>query len=179
MAVLLSLPFRLQEHYGLSPGEVGAMIAPWPLTAMLVAPVSAAISDRVPAGLLGGIGMAIATIGVILIAQFSGVPDWFDMAWRMALCGAGFGMFLLPNARLIIGSAPAARAASAGGLIVTTRLTGQALGATLVASLLASGLGTGPAPALLAAGLTLMAGLCSVARLRPFRSPSEDEIPEL
>ena len=30
MTLLLSLPFRLQHAYGLSPSEVGAMIAPWP-----------------------------------------------------------------------------------------------------------------------------------------------------
>jgi DHA2 family multidrug resistance protein-like MFS transporter len=85
----------------------------------------------------------------------------------MMLCGAGFGLFLSPNARLIIGSAPRERAASAGGLISTTRMTGQTLGATVVAALLALGLGGGPVPALVAAGLAFIAGLCSLARLNP------------
>jgi DHA2 family multidrug resistance protein-like MFS transporter len=167
MAVILSLPFRLEHSYGFSPSEVGAMIAPWPLTTMFVAPAAGALSDRVPAGLLGGIGMAIACVALLTIALLPAHPVYIDVAWRMVLCGAGFGLFLSPNARLIIGSAPRERAASAGGLISTTRMTGQTLGATVVAALLALGLGGGPAPAYTAAALAFIAGLCSLARLNP------------
>jgi DHA2 family multidrug resistance protein-like MFS transporter len=167
MAVILSLPFRLEHVYGFSPSEVGAMIAPWPLTTMFVAPAAGALSDRVPAGLLGGIGMAIAAIALAAIALLPAHPTYIDVAWRMILCGAGFGLFLSPNARLIIGSAPRERAASAGGLISTTRMTGQTLGATLVATLLAFGLGGGRVPAFTAAALAFIAGLCSLARLNP------------
>ena len=143
------------------------MIAPWPLTTLFVAPTAGALSDRVPAGLLGGIGMAISCVALLALAWLPAHPHYLDLAWRMSLCGAGFGLFLSPNARLIIGSAPRERAASAGGLISTTRMTGQTLGATLVAALLALGLGGGPAPALVAAALAVVAGLCSVARLNP------------
>ena len=167
MTFILSLPFRLQLHFGFSPGEVGAVITPWPLTMMIVAPLAGALSDRFPAGLLGGIGMAIATAALLMIAFLPAHISHVDMVWRMALCGAGFGLFLAPNARLILHSAPPARAASAGGLISTTRLTGQTLGATLLAALLSAGIGSNRVPALVAAGLALLAGLCSVARLSP------------
>jgi DHA2 family multidrug resistance protein-like MFS transporter len=94
----------------------------------------------------------------------------------MALCGAGFGLFLSPNARLIIGSAPRERAASAGGLVSTTRLVGQTMGATGVATMLALGFGTTYLPALVASGLTVAAGLCSLSRLRPsIRNPTARE----
>lgn len=167
MTVILSLPFRLQLHFGFSPGEVGAMITPWPLGMMIVAPLAGALSDRFPAGLLGGIGMAIATAALLAIAFLPAHVTHVDMVWRMGLCGIGFGLFLAPNARLIVHSAPPARAASAGGLISTTRLTGQALGATLIAALLSAGIGSDRLPALVAAGLALLAGICSVARLSP------------
>ena len=176
MTLLLSLPFRLQHGFGLSPGEVGAMIAPWPLTTMIVAPTAGALSDRYPAGLLGGIGMGIATIALLLLAWLPAAPTYVDVAWRMALCGAGFGLYLSPNARLIVGSAPRERAASAGGLISTTRLTGQTLGATLVAALLATNLGNTAVPALIAAGLSVVAAILSLARLRPaIRNPARGE----
>jgi DHA2 family multidrug resistance protein-like MFS transporter len=167
MTLILSMPFRLEHDFGLAPSEVGALIAPWPLTMMFVAPAAGTLSDRVPAGLLGGMGMALATVGLLFLAWLPAHPTYVDIAWRMMLCGAGFGLFLSPNARVIIGSAPRERAASAGGLISTTRMTGQTLGATLFAALLALGLGSGPAPALAAAGLALVAGLCSLARLNP------------
>jgi len=177
MTVVLSMPFRLEQGYGFGPAEVGAMLAPWPLTVLVVAPTAGALSDRVPAGLLGGIGMAVATVALLLIAWLPAAPSWFDVGWRMALCGAGFGLFLSPNARLIIGSAPRHRAASAGGLVSTTRMTGQTLGATLVAALLALNLGGGAAPALVAAGLAFLAGLCSLARLNPaLRKPAAEEV---
>jgi DHA2 family multidrug resistance protein-like MFS transporter len=167
MTLILSMPFRLEHGYGFGPSEIGAMIAPWPLTTMFVAPTAGALSDRIPAGLLGGVGMSIATIALLFIAWLPAEPHFFDIAWRMALCGAGFGLFLSPNARLIIGSAPRERAASAGGLISTTRMTGQTLGATLIAALLAFNLGAGPVPPLVACGLAIVAGLCSIARLNP------------
>jgi DHA2 family multidrug resistance protein-like MFS transporter len=175
MTLILSMPFRLQQNFGFSPGEVGAMISPWPLGMMVMAPLAGMLSDRVPAGLLGGIGMAIATLALLLIAYLPADAAHFDIVWRMALSGIGFGLFLAPNARLIVGSAPIERAASAGGLISTTRLTGQTLGATVVAALLTMNLGSGRTPALVAAGLALIAGLCSVARLNPtLREPPTD-----
>jgi DHA2 family multidrug resistance protein-like MFS transporter len=166
MTLLVTLPFRLHE-LGFSPSETGLILAPWPLTTMVVAPLAGALSDRYPAGLLGGIGMTIAIMALILIAWLPADPGIIDIGWRMALCGAGFGLFLSPNARVIIGSAPPERAASAGGLISTTRMTGQTMGATLAAILLALGLGDRAATPLICAGLAALAGLCSLARLRP------------
>jgi MFS transporter, DHA2 family, multidrug resistance protein len=166
MTFMLSLPFRLQQHYGFAPEEVGAMITPWPLAVLLIGPTAGMLSDRFAAGILGGIGMAIAAAGLLSLAFLPAHLSHFDLVWRMALSGAGFGLFVAPNARLIIHSAPHQRAASAGGLISTTRLTGQTLGATVLAALLSVGVGTGPVPALLAAGLAVLAGICSVARLR-------------
>ena len=176
MTLLLSTPFRLTHMYGFSPAQVGAAIAPWPLTNMIVAPLAGWLSDRIPAGILGGIGMAISIVALVLLALLPAHPSYFDIAWRMALCGSGFGTFLPPNARLIIGSAPKARAAAAGGLVSTVRLAGQTTGATVVALLLALGIGSGRTPALVAAGLAVVAGLCSLARLRPsLRNPDRAE----
>ncbi len=176
MTLLLSTPFRLQHEFGFAAAEVGAVIAPWPLTNMIVAPLAGWLSDRVPAGILGGIGMAVSIVALVLIALLPAHPGYVDIAWRMALCGSGFGLFLPPNARLIIGSAPRERAAAAGGVVGSVRLVGQTTGATLVAALLALSIGGGATPPLIAAGLALVAGLCSLARLRPsIRNPRSDE----
>lgn len=175
MTLLISTPFRLHDM-GFSAAEIGAAIAPWPLTNMVVAPLAGWLSDRVPAGILGGIGMTVSIAALTLLATMPVDPSYFEIAWRMALCGSGFGLFLPPNARLIIGSARRERAAAAGGLVSTVRLIGQTSGATLVAALLAFGVGSGPVPPLVAAGLALIAGLCSIARLRPsIRNPSQEE----
>ena len=183
MTLLISTPFRLHE-YGFTAAAIGAAIAPWPLTNMVVAPASGFLSDRIPAGILGGIGMAISIVALLLLATMPADPSYFDVAWRMALCGSGFGIYLPPNARLLVGSAPRERAAAAGGLVSTVRLAGQTTGATLVAALLAFGIGAGRVPPLVSAGLAVVAGLCSIARLRPsIRNPAaietQDAVPTL
>lgn len=53
MTLLIAMPFRLERAFGFSPGEVGIVLAPWPLTTMIVAPLAGALSDRYPAGALG------------------------------------------------------------------------------------------------------------------------------
>ncbi len=178
MTLMVSLPFRLETAYGFTPTEVGAVIAPWPLVVMFVAPTAAMLSDRYPAGLLGGIGMTIAVIGLTLVGALPDDPNHFDIGWRMGLCGAGFGLFLAPNARHIIGSAPRERAASAGGLVATVRLSGQTLGASLAAALLVGSIGSGAGAAYIAAGIAAIAGICSVARLNPaLQKPLSNEDP--
>jgi DHA2 family multidrug resistance protein-like MFS transporter len=171
MTFVLSLPFRLQEQFGFSPGEVGAVISPWPLAMMVTAPVAGMLSDRYHPGVLGGIGMAIATVGMLLLALIPEGTSQGDIAWRMAVCGIGYGIFLSPNARVVISAAPLARAASAGGLISTNRLVGQALGGTLLAALLAQGHGSDNTPAMIGSVLAFLAGICSVARLNYRETP--------
>ena len=164
MTVMLSLPFRLQQHYGFLPGEVGAMLTPWPL-AILHRSGRPRACCRIAfrPGYWAASAWRSPPSGYCRSLSCPLHVSHFDMVWRMALSGAGFGLFVAPNARVIIHAAPHERAASAGGLISTTRLTGQTLGATLLAALLSLGVGTGPVPALLAAGLAVLAGICSVA----------------
>jgi MFS transporter, DHA2 family, multidrug resistance protein len=167
MSFLIALPFRLQQGFGFSPAQVGTIMASWPLVMIIVAPAAGFLSDKVPAGILGGIGMAIAALGLSLMAFLPNVPSQLDLMWRMAVCGTGFGLFLAPNARLIVGSVPKSRAASVGAFVALTRLTGQTIGATLAAALLGTHLGDGPASALISCGLVMFAGMLSLARLSP------------
>lgn len=165
MSLILSLPFRLQNTHGFAPRDIGAALSAWPLAVAVVAPISGWLSDRVPAGLLGGIGMLITTVGLLLLTHLPEPLAPFDIIWRLSLCGLGFGCYFVPNAHLIIASTPRHRATSAGGLISTTRLLGQTLGATLLAALLANG-ASGDATAAVGAVLVFAAACCSFARLK-------------
>ncbi len=167
MLMLVTTPFRLSHYYGFSAGEIGALIAPWPLMIMISAPVAAILADRMPTAALGGLGMIASFCGMISLFFLPAEPAWFDIAWRMGLAGVGFGFYTSPNARLILKSAPRERTASAGGLISTNRLTGQVFGASFAAGLLALGpTGMNGAP-VVAALLCLIAALLSLARLKP------------
>lgn len=164
---MVSFPFKLHDAYGFSPAIIGTILAAWPVAMIVVAPTAGFLSDRVSAGLLGGIGMAIAAAAFALIANVPANPLPFDLMWRMALCGSGFGLFFTPNVRLIVGSVPQQRVASIGGFISLTRLTGQTLGATLAATILGYHMGSGQTPALIGCGLAVLAGLLSFVRLAP------------
>ncbi|HTH59396.1 MAG TPA: MFS transporter [Paraburkholderia sp.] len=133
MLSFVSLPFFMQNALGMSQVQTGLLMTPWPLVIVIVAPIAGALSDRMSAGLLGGIGLGILTCGLLLMATLGAHPQPFDIAWRMALCGAGFGIFQSPNNRTILSSAPRSRAGGASGMLGTARLTGQTVGAALVA----------------------------------------------
>jgi len=133
MIALVSLPFFLQHTLGHTPVETGLLMTPWPLALMVIAPISARLLDRYPAGLLGGIGLGIFAAGLLALALLSSSPSALDVSWRMALCGIGFGLFQSPNNHTILTTAPANRSGGASGMLGTARLTGQTLGATVVA----------------------------------------------
>ena len=161
--LLLYLPFRLHAD-GVSAATVGTMIVPYAVTVMIVAPTSGMLSDRVEASTLGTIGMAVATLGLLTFAWLPTHPGWLAVAWRIGLCGLGFSLFFSPNGRLVVGSVSRERAAGASSLLSTTRMFGQALGATGVAGMLALRLAPS-VPFLIAAGLTAAALACSAARM--------------
>jgi DHA2 family multidrug resistance protein-like MFS transporter len=71
-------------------------------------------------------------VGLALLALLPDRPTAIDLAWRLALCGIGFGLFQSPNNHTIVTSAPLARAGAASGMLGTARLTGQSLGAVLL-----------------------------------------------
>ncbi|WP_423142774.1 MFS transporter [Parablastomonas sp. CN1-191] len=164
-SLIVALPFRFEQGFGLTPQQVGIAVLPFPLTLLVVAPLAGWLSDRIKASILGLVGMAVAICGLATMALLPAHPGMVGIAWRLALCAAGFGLFFAPNARLIIGGAPKDRAAAAGGIFSTARLLGQTLGAAWVGVVLALGWGLGPAPFLAGIALCAVAGVCSLVRL--------------
>lgn len=165
-ALMLSLPFRLEEVMGYAPQQVGLLLLPFPLTMLVVAPAAGWLSDRIAPTKLGVTGMVIAIIALLLMGFLPADVDDTGIAWRLALAALGFGLFFAPNSRLLIGQAPRDRAAAAGGLLSTSRLLGQTIGALVVGILLSAGAGLGPVPMFVACALAAVAALCSLARFR-------------
>ena len=90
------------------------------------------------------------------------------------ICGAGFGFFQSPNLRAIMSSAPPERSGGASGIVATSRLVGQAIGAALVALCFGISMLHGPSLALaLAAGFSAVGSVVSFSRMaaKPVRAP--------
>jgi DHA2 family multidrug resistance protein-like MFS transporter len=131
----VSLPFYFEQMLHRSPVETGFLMTPWPVLVAITAPIAGRLSDRYSAGLLGGLGLAVLALGMASLALLPANPGVWDICWRMAVCGAGFGFFQSPNLKAIMSSAPSSRSGGASGTIGMVRLFGQTSGAALVALL--------------------------------------------
>jgi DHA2 family multidrug resistance protein-like MFS transporter len=179
----VSLPFYFQDVIGVSAVATGLLMTPWPAMTAVLAPIAGRLSDRYPAGILGGIGLAVLSAGFVSLALLPAHPTTFDILWRVAVCGAGFGLFQSPNNRAIVSSAPRARSGGAGAIQGTARLLGQSVGAAAVA--LVFGLAQGSAQGshgatiaiLLAAGFAGLGTITSLSRLADFAGPVQPERP--
>lgn len=166
MLAFVAIPFYLQSRFGYSAVHMGLLITPWPLAVALAAPLAGRLVEHYPAGLLGGIGLLLFAIGLGALALLPDAPSSFDVAWRMALAGAGFGLFQTPNNRTMIAAAPRERSGGASGMLGTARLLGQTTGAALVALFLGRYPAEGTRIALLAGvGFALCGAALSMLRL--------------
>ncbi|MGH8784034.1 MAG: MFS transporter [Cupriavidus necator] len=167
MLAFIALPFYLEYQLGRSLQETGLLITPWPLMVAVMATVSGRLSDRYPASILAGIGLAMLAGGLVGLATLGPDAGSLDIVWRMAMCGTGFGFFQSPNNRAMIGATPPERSGGASGAQATTRLLGQTTG-TAVVALLFSLAPTGAAriALYLAAVVAALGALISLSRLR-------------
>ena len=133
MLAMVALPFYLQQVCGYDDVTTGLLLTAWPAVIMVVAPLAGVLVERIHAGFLGGAGLTAMAAGLFLLALLPEHPTNFDIIWRLVLCGAGFGLFQSPNNSILIASAPPERSGSASGMLATARLTGQTMGAALVA----------------------------------------------
>jgi DHA2 family multidrug resistance protein-like MFS transporter len=162
----VGLPFYFETTLGRSPIETGFLMTPWPVMVGVMAPIAGRLSDRYSPGVLGGIGLAALSSGLIALLLMPNAPSAWDIGWRMALCGVGFGFFQAPNLKAFMVNAPPERAGGASGMVATSRLIGQATGAALVAYCFTLSNLNGASYALgLAASFAAVASIASFTRL--------------
>ena len=135
MLALVSLPFFMQHSLGMGVAATGLLMTPWPLATTLTAPIAGRMIERVHPGILGAVGMGIFATGLCLLATLGNDTESWNLAWRMAVCGIGIGLFQTPNNVTITTSAPIQRSGGASGMLGTARVLGQTLGTAIVAIL--------------------------------------------
>jgi DHA2 family multidrug resistance protein-like MFS transporter len=136
-AALVALPFFMRDALGLGVAATGARMMAWPFATALVAPLVGYLFDRHPrylsAGIAGGVGLCAVAAGLTLVTLARPQTSTIVFDCFMVLCGAGFACFTAPNLRTIISCTPRSRGGAVGGMIATTRMTGQTVGAALAA----------------------------------------------
>jgi DHA2 family multidrug resistance protein-like MFS transporter len=166
--VFVVLPFLFQFKFGYSQIEAGYLITPWPVTLAIMTLIAAPLGDRIQPGWLGGGGLFVVAIGLVSLTFLSVSPSPIEIAWRLVLCGIGFGFFQTPNMKAIMSSAPANRSGGASGILAASRLFGQSLGAAIVAICLSFSPDHGIWAAIwIGAALAVLASVVSFLRLLP------------
>lgn len=161
----VALPFLFQRDLGFSQVDTGLLFLPWPAALAIAATLAGRIGDRVEVGWLCGVGLALFAVGLVLLATLERGASFADIAWRMGLCGLGYGLFQPPSSRTLLTSAPAARLGSASVMGATARVMGQAVGAAVAALLFRQLPDAGRSAALyVAAALALTGTALSVRR---------------
>jgi DHA2 family multidrug resistance protein-like MFS transporter len=127
------LPFYFIDGLGFSQVKAGLLLTPWPIAAGATSHIAGRLADRYPLRLLAPLGMAGMTAGLLLLATLPAHASPFQIVWRAALGGAGFGFFGAPNNRAMVASAARERSGGVGGISTMSRLLGQSVGVAIVA----------------------------------------------
>ena len=129
------MPFFLELVEGYSIGQVGLLMAVFPVAMGLVAPVSGALSDRFGSRVISLIGLMLIALGCILVGMLRPGVGPLGFALRIAPLGVGVGMFNSPNNSAIMGAVPRQRLGVASGLIALSRTLGQTSGIPLAGAI--------------------------------------------
>ena len=139
-AVGFMLPFYFEELRGFSVAKSGLFLTAMPLSIALMAPVSGSLADRFGSRWLASGGLAIASLGLVAVAQLDARSSDWSIIWPLMLTGVGQGLFMTPNARALMNAAPANEQGESSGLLATGRALGQSL-SVAVAGAIFAGLG--------------------------------------
>ena len=134
---LIALPFLFLSVLKLSELTTGLVMTPWPLATMIISPLAARWIERHNAAFTAAAGMFVFLTGLILLVFLPINAHVWDIVWRMAICGIGFGFFQTPNNIVMVMATPVERTGAAGGMQSTARLTGQTAGSTIVSIIFA------------------------------------------
>ncbi|WP_158743140.1 MFS transporter [Acidisphaera sp. L21] len=129
----LSLPFLFETVMHRTTVATGLLVTPWPLLVAFAAPVAGRLSARYPAAILGSIGMTLLAIGLFLLATMPAHPADWNIAWRMGICGIGFGFYQTPNNLTLMTAGPPERTGAASGMQAVARTVGWSMGSAMVA----------------------------------------------
>jgi EmrB/QacA subfamily drug resistance transporter len=157
-AVGFILPFYFEELRGFSAAKSGLLLTAMPLSLAVMAPLSGSLADRFGSRWLASGGLAVACLGLCAVAQLDAQSSDWGIIWPLLLTGTGQGLFMTPNARALMTSAPASEQGESSGLLGTGRVLGQSLSVALAGAIF-TGLGGAAAGRILLAANAVHSGV--------------------
>jgi EmrB/QacA subfamily drug resistance transporter len=127
---LLSL--YLQYIKGFTPEHAGLVLIAQPVMQTLISPFAGMLSDRIESRVVASIGMALTTLGLILLIFLVSDTSLTFILISLIILGIGFALFSSPNVNAIMSSVDKKYYGVASGMLGTMRLIGQTLSLGIV-----------------------------------------------
>jgi len=124
-AITFVLSLYLQYVKGMSPKEAGAILIAQPIVMAIVSSFSGKLSDRKDPRLLASVGMAISTVGLIMLIFIQKETSFAFIVLAQMVLGFGFGLFSSPNTNSIMSSVDKRYLGLASATVSTMRTAGM------------------------------------------------------
>ena len=119
------LSMYLQYIHQLPPQSAGLVLVAMPVVQAVFSPLAGRLSDRFEPQAIASTGMAVTTLGLLLLVFINGpTPLWY-IVMSLILLGFGFALFSSPNTNAVMSSVDKRALSVASATLGTMRLTGQ------------------------------------------------------
>lgn len=119
---------HLQRTDGVSAAETGLTVLAFSAAMAVLGPVGGKLADQWGARRTAVTGAVLTTAGLLLLLPLGEAWQPADVAWRLAVAGAGMGLYGGPVQLLVVGAAAPGRMGTAGAAVQLCRSLGFALG---------------------------------------------------
>ncbi|MDO5848563.1 MAG: MFS transporter [Methanobrevibacter sp.] len=119
------LNYHFQYILNLNPQTAGLILIVNPLTMAIIAPISGRLSDKVNAQKLAASGMAIVTLGLIMLIFLDQATPLWVIVVAMMFEGIGFGIFTSPITNIVMSAVPPEDSPFASVAVTFMRVVGQ------------------------------------------------------
>jgi EmrB/QacA subfamily drug resistance transporter len=140
-AISLLTAIFLEVVQGRSAALTGWLMLGQPIMQAVLSPFAGRLSDRLGSRVLTTTGMALTSVGMVLLGSIppsSGMPR---VVVSLAVVGLGMAAFSAPNVSAIMGSVRRDQLGVASAFLGTMRVTGMALSVAVLGGIAASQLG--------------------------------------
>ncbi|WP_027648764.1 MFS transporter [Salinispora pacifica] len=132
--ILLFFTQYLQLVEGLTPFRAGLLIIPYTVGVIVGSLASPGIAQRIRPGTVVAGGLALGTLGFLLVGQVQNVSGLTLIEIGLVIACGGLAPIYVLGTDLVVGSAPPEQAGSAGSLAMTGGEVGTALGIAVLGS---------------------------------------------
>ena len=127
-AIFLYLTIYMQGVLDFSPLEAGLRFLPLTVLGFVVAPISGALSNRVPIRVLLGTGLVFVGVGLLLMGGVSVGSGWTTLLVGFVVAGIGIGTTNPGIGQAAIAVVPVEKSGMGSGINTTFRQVGIATG---------------------------------------------------